>query len=175
MAGNAELIDEIIDTGATTRQFKTLSDQLQTLDDEFVKLTKDLIAFSNAAANANGFKEFNTAAAKSAEAQQKIIDTQQKGLIVSEKLRQEQTKTVDLENRTAKSKIALESASRRGQAALEKAAAAAQTALSPFQQLSKQLDDMRAKAKDVAVQFGVNSKEFEHAQKPVIELDKRLK
>ena len=59
--------------------------------------------------------------------------------------------------------------------AQEKASQTAQKAASPYQQLSKELDTLRTKAKDTAVQFGINSKEFAAAQKPVQELDARLK
>lgn len=47
--------------------------------------------------------------------------------------------------------------------------------LSPYQKLSKRLDDARLKAKDLGVQFGQNSKQFKAAQKEVLALDNRLK
>lgn len=47
--------------------------------------------------------------------------------------------------------------------------------LSPYQKLSKKLDEARLKAKDIGVQFGESSKQFKKAQAAVLKLDNRIK
>jgi hypothetical protein len=167
MAGNSELIDNIIDPKAV-KQVKDLTKQLEDLEAQFVETTKQAIALNNATAKANTFKKIQTDANNAA--------------IALEKLQQQQNKTAITQAQLNKAKQAEEAQTIRTTQAQErynqqqqKAADAAKKALSPYQQLSKELDRLRASAKDIAIQFGTNSEEFKKASKNVQDLDGKLK
>lgn len=179
--GNGVIV-QIIDTAATTQQYKTLSNQLVALDEAFIKLTKNILASNKAAAAAKGNSEFTKEAAASQVAAEKLIQVQNQTLIVKAKLAQEQTKLNDLNskaaitnNKVTISENQLAASTARTQAAQEKATAATQKALSPYQQLSKELDRQRLAAKDLGIQYGLTSPQFLKAQQGVLKLDTQLK
>jgi hypothetical protein len=179
--GNA-VVRQIIDTQATTQQYKTLSQQIVDLDASFVQLTKDVIAFSNAASNAKGFADFNKQAIAAQAAQEKLIQTQNQALIATAKLNEadakaaiQEQKLADAKNKSLIVENQLSASKQRAQAAQEKATAATQKALSPYQQLSKELDRQRLAAKDLGITYGQTSPQFLKAQAGVLKLDNQLK
>lgn len=179
--GNA-VVTQIIDSQSTTQQYKILSQQVVDLDAQFVQLTKDVIAFSNAASGAKGFAEFNKQAAALQIASEKLIQTQNQNLIVTAKLATEQSKAAiaeqkltDAKNKSLIVANQLTSSNQRLQASQEKATNSAQKALSPYQQLSKELDRQRLAAKDLGIQYGLTSPQFLKAQQGVLKLDTQLK
>lgn len=179
--GNA-VVTQIIDSSATTQQYATLLKQVETLDSAFLQLTKDIIGFSNAAGSAKGTADFNKQAAAAQTAAEKLIQTQNQTQISIAKLASEQQKLTDAktkaaiaDNRLAISANQLAASNARVQSAQEKATAATQKALSPYQQLSKELDKQRLAAKDLGLQYGLASPQFKKAQDGVLKLDNQLK
>lgn len=175
MDGNDSVIKQIIDTGATSQQYKTLSTQLIDLDETFIKVTKDIIAFSTAAANAKGFTEFSKNAAAAAIAAEKLIQVQNQTIVTQAKVNQAKAAEEVANNRLTISANSLAASNARAQTAQEKATASTQKALSPYQQLSKELDRQRLAAKDLGVQYGLLDPRFTKAQAGVLKLDKQLK
>lgn len=160
MAGNSELIDEVVDPVVKT-QISDLQAQLAALDKQLVDTTKHTISLNNATGNTKSFTELT-----------KVSQTTALG---QERLQQAYNKTAVTATNLEKAHVSLTQAQTRQAAQQERAAAAAQKALSPYQQLSKELDNMRAKAKDAGAQFGTNSQQFKDASKPVQDLDAKLK
>lgn len=157
---NEQVIDTVI-TPSTDEQVITLTKLLADLDIQMTQNIKSANALNTATGNSKSFKELG--------------DNSTKNAIAFEKVTQAQNKTaasvVDLEKKT----LALSQAQQRAETQQKKSAEAAQKALSPYQQLSKELDTLRAKAKDAGAQFGIHSQQFKDASKPVQELDEKLK
>lgn len=175
MAGNSEKIDEIIDTAATSTQYKTLVGQVDDLDAKFVALTKEVIAFNKAVADSKGFADFTKNTAAAAVASEKLIDVQNQSSVANIKAQQELKILETLQNKKVVSDNQLTASNARAAAAQEKASQAATKALSPYQQLSKELDKQRLAAKDLGVQYGLNDPRFLKAQEGVLKLDDQLK
>lgn len=160
MAGNSQLIDEVVDP-VVKKQVSDLEDQLAALDKRLIDTAKSAIVLNTATGNSKSFSDYNKTVQASAIAQQK--------------LQQELNKTAQTAANLTKAQNSLEQQTARQVAQSERAAVAAQKALSPYQQLSKELDNLRAKAKDAGATFGTNSQQFKDASKPVQELDEKLK
>lgn len=156
---NTTAIDSVVDPIAE-KQFNDLKESSKQLRTELVQLLETAIKL-NATLGGSTPAAFTKNVNAAEIATQKLIDAQNKAAISATKLQSAQTQ--------------LEAQQARQQAAQDKATASAQKALSPYQQLSKELDNLRAKAKDVGVQFGIHSEQFKSASKPVQELDERLK
>lgn len=150
---NTQLIEKVVAESAP-KGVDDLAKHLEELEAQFYETAKAAAVLNNATANATGYKNITDAMAKSQVAADKVVISN---------------------NKVQQSYIQLSNAQQRQTAQQERQAAAAQKALSPYQQLSKELDNMRAKAKDVGVQFGTNSKQFKDASGPVQELDAKLK
>lgn len=160
MAGNTTVIDEVVAPVAIT-QFTQLTVASKAATDQMVLALQAAIALNNATGGSQNIIIFKNNAQAAAIATQSLIQAQNLAATSAVKLQQAHNQ---LASQTARAEVAT-----------QKAAAAAQKALSPYQQLSKQLDTLRAHAKDVGVQFGEHSKQFKAAAKPVQELDERLK
>lgn len=165
---NEQLIDTIVSPDAD-KQVSELTKLLNSLDIELIQNAKDANALNAALlANSGTFTQFNKNATAAALAQDKLTQSQNKTATTLSQLNK--AKSAE-EAQTVRTTAAIQ----RQDSAQAKAAANAQKALSPYAQLSKQLEDMRSKAKDLGVQFGVNSEQFKNAAKPVQELDTRIK
>lgn len=175
MAANSEKIDQFIDTAATTKQFDTLASQIDTLDTKFIELTKTIKSFNDAAKEAKGFVDFTKSANAAATATEKLIQIQGQSQIIATKLAQEQAKLALAQDKVAISNNNVTLSNNRLQVSQDKAAESAKKALSPYQQLSKELDHQRLAAKDLGVQYGLNDPRFKAAQQSVLKLDAQLK
>lgn len=160
MAGNTAIIDEVVAPVAIT-QFTELTVASKAATDQMVLALQAAIALNNATGGSQNIIVFKNNAQAAALATQSLIKAQNEAATSAVKLQQ------------AHNQLATQTA--RQEVASKRAADAAQKALSPYQQLSKQLEILRAHAKDVGVQFGEHSKQFKEASKPVQELDARLK
>lgn len=160
MAGNEDLINKVL-ADSVPDSVSNLKKLLADLDIQMVANIKTAVELNKVTGNSTSFAEFKKNTEDSTIATQKAIIAQNQAATSAVKLQQAQNQ---LSAQTA-----------RQEAATNKATQAAQKALSPYQQLSKQLDQMRTSAKDVGAQFGENSKQFQDASRPVQELDARLK
>jgi hypothetical protein len=160
MAGNTEIIDTVVDP-SVSKQIDTLKSGLVDLDAIFIETAKSANTLNTAILNTKSYKDYTKAVGDAA--------------IANEKLKTAQQNTVKATAQAEKSQLALLTAQDRAAKAAERAAEAARKALSPYQKLSKELDKQRAAAKDLAVQYGLQSPQFRQAAKGVQEMDKQLK
>lgn len=160
MAGNTEIIDTVVDPAVHT-QFEALKKDLETADAMFIETAKSASALNTILLNTKSFKDFNKAVNDSA--------------VANEKLQQAQNKTSQSSVNLQKSQLALTTAQDRAQKQSERAAEAAKKLLSPYAQLSRELDKQRIAAKDLGVQYGLTSPQFRQAAKGVQEMDAQVK
>lgn len=165
MAGNEQVIDSVVDP-ISNKQVADLTKFLDELDIKMVQTTKTANALnSELQKNSNTFSAYSKNSAAATTATQKQTENVEKVRLAEIKLQQAREKSFDDYEKGLKKQADAQA----------KAAAAAQKAASPYNQLSKQLDELRQKAKDVGAQFGQNSEEFKKAAKPVQELDAKIK
>lgn len=157
---NEQLIDTVISQLAD-EQVINLTKLLSSLDIQMVGNIKSANALNTAVSNSKTFTDLN----KNATA----------ATINIEKVTQAQLKTVKAIREVEIANNKVTTSNNALAASQDRANKKAQDALSPYKQLSKELETLRNKAKDVGVQFGEHSKQFKEASKPVQELDEKLK
>lgn len=182
---NSGKVTEIIDTAATTGQYKTLSEQVDMLDAKFVNLTKTVIAFNNAAKDAKGFADFNKNAAQAAINSEKLLQVQNQTAISAAKLAEQEAKVATALQRQqeardrSEAKKAQQSAksiadSQKRQAQDDKETKAfianqdkknEKLAISnrAFNILQQKTNDAVKNAKDIGASQGINSQAFKDA------------
>lgn len=160
MAGNSERIDDIV-ADAAVKQIDTLTQKANELEKQFIDTARAAIQLNAATGNSRSFKEYSTGVDASIK---KIVQLQIEEKRLSNIRIDGEIKTKRLE----KINISLANA-------IDKTAQSAAKALSPYLQLSKELDRQRLEAKDLAIQYGENSTQFLNAAKSVSALDGRLK
>ncbi|MCP4987235.1 MAG: phage tail tape measure protein [Colwellia sp.] len=128
--------------------------QAKALLDVTVQLNKQLKASTGLKAFTDEQKKVKASIQQTAEATKQSIDIQKK----EEQLKREKIRTAQAEEKQ-----------------LKKVATAAEKANSAYSKASTRLNDLRKKAKDTALQFGLNSKEFRRTAAEVNKLDGQLK
>lgn len=168
MAGNEQLIDSVIDPAAI-KQVADLTTSLEALQAQLLDNIKASLQLNSiTATSSTSFSKFESNSSKSSIAISKVTEANHKAAIAATNLEKAQAALAAQEARTEKAQAS-------AKAAQERSTEAAKKALSPYAQLSKELEKLRSHAKDVGVEFGENSKQFKAAAKPVQELDERLK
>lgn len=160
MSGNTEIIDTVVSPDVP-KQIETLKAGLGELDTLFIETAKSADVLNKAILNTKTYKDYTKAVGDAS--------------VANEKLKVAQQNTVKATAQAEKAQLSLSTAQDRATKQQERAAEAARKALSPYQQLSKELDKQRAAAKDLGVQYGLQSPQFRQAAKGVQEMDGQLK
>lgn len=174
MAGNSERIDDVVDPVAL-KQVNDLKDAAALLEKQFTDTAAAATRLNNATGNSRSFRDYNTNATRAATETAKLQQAQQNLARATILLQQAEQRLVTMTNQRTISDQRLEAQTARTAAAQERATQAALRALSPYQQLSRELDKQRALAKDLAVTYGENSIQFQVAAANVQALDGRLR
>jgi hypothetical protein len=153
MAGNTEIIDHIIDPKAN-KEVADLQAQLELLEKQFVDTARGAISLNNATGGSRSFREYN--------------QNSERAALATERLRQAQ-------NNTARTAIQLQAAQDRLTAAQTRATSATQRALSPYEQLNREHIALRNSARDLGIQFGVESAQFIQAAERANILERQLR
>lgn len=174
MAGNSERIDDVVDPVAL-KQVQDLTAATNLLEKQFIDTAKAASQLNSLTGNSRSFRDYNANATAAATQTAKLQKAQQDLARAAILLQQAEQRLIQVQNQAQISAQRLEAQTARTAAANERAAQAAQRALSPYQQLSRELDRQRQAAKDLAITYGENSIQFQAAAANVQSLDGRLR
>lgn len=179
MAGNKELIDEIVDPVAV-KQVDDLKKNLAELEASFISATKEAIKLNNATGNSTTNSGFAKAASESDKATKKMVDNAEKTRLAEKKLaterdaqlqkeiRQRQQAQAALDKEVAAKQKAVDkeiSADQKDLASMARIARQREKDAQAFIQLTKMRDQARTKAQNIGATFGADSDIFKSAQK----------
>jgi len=167
--------DQIIESKEVIKAFEDINKAVKVTLEQFDKLIADGKELQTTFANAKGIKDYSDALNKLNKNRvdaEKLTKQQIDLLKKEESLKQAvarttaaQEKAIQSKNRTAEQEARI----------TEKQTREAAKLTSAYAQESKRLTELRNKAKDLAITFGENSKQFRQAEKDVVKLDNRLK
>jgi TP901 family phage tail tape measure protein len=166
---------DILDDKIIIKAFNDVNEALKLTSKQFLDTAKDAVKLQNALADIKGFSELIEAQKKygaiqkdAATAQKALLDLQAKEV----KLREATAKALLAEQKIKDNVAKSDAAATR---AAEKTAKDLAKQTSLYAQLSKAHIDARNTAKELAIQYGLNSKEYKKAAEEANKLDKQLK
>jgi hypothetical protein len=164
---NTERIETLISPEAL-KQFETLKTLADANISSFEKLVAKAVELNKAVGNASTFKDLNKATAEMAKTEAEL--TKKKS-----ELQKQQEKLNDLFTVEAQKLAQLKAAQAEQRKALKDQANETLGLTDAYKKLELEYNKAAKEAKNLAVQFGANSKEAQEASKRALELDQRLK
>lgn len=166
---------DIINDKAVVAAFENVNNAIKESSKLIISLIGDMNRLNTSLSNAKGMKDLISTTKEYEKLQQESLKTQQQAILLADKeqkLRLSVSKAVLQE---AKAKEQETKESKAAQREADKRAKDLAKEVSLYSQLSKKHIEARNSAKEMAIQYGLNSKEFKKASDEANKLDKELK